>query len=233
MLTELIRESQRTALLRFFGKEEKEFKKTQWIMGALFGLVGIMLLLIVKKPTLAFIPFLTFFVGYKYPYFKLLSNKKSEDTLNSYLFPEFIQSFLALLPTSGNVYQTLKATIRYTKDPLRSKLIQLVEKIEEDNDRQYYLEFAEMVNTSEAFMVMDMIYQFSEYGVKKEALKELQSYIGEIHKNRVNEIIDRKMGQMEYIGFLPIFISILTVIVFAGALFWHYWQGVTSVAGGL
>lgn len=233
MLTELLREERLSDYLSFFEKDKKEFVKTRVIFGVLFALIGLILAYMISRPAGYALPLVLFVIGYKYPYYSIMSKKNKEDVLNSYLFPEFVQVFIALIPTSGNVYQTLLAVLPYTKDPLRKRLEALIEKLQEDNNREYYLEFADYINSSEAYMVMDMIYQFSEFGIKKESLKELQTYMDEIQKNRVEEIMDKKMASMEVYGNFPIFLPMITVGGFAVILFLHYFAGVTSSLGGM
>lgn len=228
MITELMREEMRDYILKYYGKDKKKFKQTRLIMGALFALVAAMFILYMQKYMFLFIVLVVFFVGYKYPYFTMYNQKQKDDYLNSYLFPEFLQSFIALIPTSANVYQTLIETVPYTRKPLQAQVELLIKNIEENNSRDHYLKFAEYVGSSEAYMIMDMIYQFSEFGIKKEAIKELEDYITEIQKNRVDALIEKKVGSMEFLGFLPIFISLITILGFAVAVMIHYLGGVTG-----
>lgn len=233
MLNELIKEERLSDLLYFFNQDRKQFKKTRLIFGVLFMLLGFIVFYLKSSLPYLIVPILGFVIGYKYPYYKLIAKKNREDVLNSYLFPEFIQSFIALIPTSGNVYQTLLATYPYTKDPLKSRLATLIEKIQKENKREYYLEFADFIGTSESYMVMDMIYQFSEFGIKKDSLKELQSYMAEIQKNRMNEIIEKKMRVMENYSLIPVFIPMMVVLGFAVVVMYHYWGQVSSIISGM
>lgn len=233
MITELIKEERLNDLLEFFAKDRKDFKKTRLIFGILFLILGFFIFFLHPKIPFLLIPLIGFAIGYKYPYYSLMSKKQRHDMLNSYLFPEFVQSFIALIPTSGNVYQTLLATYPYTKEPLKSRLATLIEKLQKENKREYYLEFADTLNSSEAYMVMDMIYQFSEYGVKKESLKELQNYMEEIHKNRIDEIINKKMAKMENLGYFPILITMIFVLGFTVIIFLHYWGQVSGSLSGI
>lgn len=228
MITELVREERIEEILSYYNKDRKGFFKIRLIYTILLTLIAAMFILYSQKYNLFYVPIIAMVVGYKMPYYSLLSKKSKDDYLNSYLFPELIENFMALIPSSGNVYQALVAVLPYSRGPLKERLGKLIEKIEEDNRREDYLEFANYVGTSEAYMVMDMIYQFSEFGIKKEALKELQDYIAEIQKNRVDELIEKKMGSMEGLGYIPIFISMFTIIGFAGVLFVYYMGGVTG-----
>ena len=188
--------------------------KVRIIYGLLFTLIGA--IVIYKLGNLLYfiaVPFL-FVLAFKYPYYNLVKNKKRIDNDNSYLFPDFLGSFIGLIPSSGNVYQTLVATLPYTKDPLRTGLEEMIAKIEDDNRRAHYMDFADYIGTSEAYMVMDMIYQFSEFGIKKEPLKELERFVMDLETNKQNEVIAKKMNDMEFLGFIPIFISMYLVMGF-------------------
>ncbi|MFZ7947183.1 MULTISPECIES: hypothetical protein [Bacillaceae] len=214
MFFELINESRLNEHLAYFKKEKKDFMKVRIIYGLLLTLIGAMV--IYRMGNLLYfiaVPFL-FVLAFKYPYYNLVKNKKRIDNDNSYLFPDFLGSFIGLIPSSGNVYQTLVATMPYTKDPLRTGLEELIAKIEDDNRREHYMDFADYIGTSEAYMVMDMIYQFSEFGIKKEPLKELERFVMDLEANKQNEVIAKKINDMEFLGFIPIFISMYLVIGF-------------------
>lgn len=214
--------------LKYFGKERKKFSQVRYLYGFLFFLMAAMVVLLFQH-YLSFValPLVTF-IGYKVPYIMLILSKRKSDLINSYLFPQFLQSFMALLSSSGNVYQTLVATIDYTSDPLQTELKKLVKKIERQNNRDDYLTFAEYVGNSEAYMIMDMIYQFSEFGVRKDSLDELERYILSLQENKMDELIARKMMEMDKLGFVPIFISLFLVGGFAVVLFLHYMKDVTE-----
>ncbi|MEG0258566.1 MAG: type II secretion system F family protein [Lysinibacillus sp.] len=228
MLKELLKEDLLSAHLKYFKKAKRSFIITRVLYGVittLFFLMGMMLLKnylwLVASPA-------AFYFGWKYAYLNLLLNKKNLDVKNAFLFPQFLQSFMALLSSSGNVYQALKESIHYTSDPLKYELEKLVQKIEKGNNRVDYLVFAEYVGSSEAYMIMNMIYQFSEQGVEKESLRELELYIHNLQENKVDELIQSKMVAIEKYGMIPIFISLVLVGGFAGVIFMHYMSDVTN-----
>jgi len=161
-------------------------------------------------------------IGWKFPYYNLLTLKAKYDKINAHLFSNFLTSFIALIPSSGNVYQTLIACVPYTKDPIRTKLEGLIVSIEQGNSRDGYLKFADYIGSSESYMIMDMIYQFSEFGMKKETLKELYEYVHDLQKNKIDELIEKKMVSMDMLGFMPIFISMFMVFGFAIVLIAHF-----------
>lgn len=213
--------------------DKKRFSRVRYVYGGILFLIFALGILLIKE----YLWFITlpvaFYLGYKIPFLNLIFSKRKNDLLNSYLFPQFLQSFLALLSSSGNVYQTLVETIKYTSDPLQTELKRLVENIEQGNRRDDYLAFANYIGTSEAYMIMDMIYQFSEYGVKKEALKELENYIYILHENKTDELIQRKMIEMDKYSYMPIFISLIVSFGFAAVIFFHYFKDITNAISGL
>lgn len=228
MITELLKETHLDTYLSYFRTEKKKFLLIRCIYGLiLFCFFALGILFIKEYLWLMSLPII-FYMGYKIPYLNLILNKKKSDLINSYLFPQFLGSFLALLSSSGNVYQTLVETVEYTDDPLRSELNNLIEKIEQGNNRDDYLAFADYIGTSEAYMIMDMIYQFSEYGVQKEAIQELENYIHTLQENKVDELIQQKMIQMDKYGYMPIFISLFLTLGFAAVIFFYFFQDITK-----
>ena len=218
MFFELLKEESRAYNLAYFQKDSKSFAKTRLLYGIGGLLIGTMLWWVMQSFSYLLAIPIGFIIGYKFPYYDVLVKKAAADKLNMYAFPEFLGSFIALIPSTGNVYQTLVAALPYTKEPLRSALQQLIENVWLDNKREHYMAFAEYVGTSEANMIMDTIYQFSEFGRKKESLQELSNFAQELEKNAQSEMITKKMNDMEYLGYLPIFLSILFILAFVGVM---------------
>ena len=73
---------------------------------------------------------------------------------------------------------------------------------------------------------MDIIYQFSEYGVKKDTLDNLKNYIQRLDENKVNELIDRKLLSAEKYGYVGIFIGMFFVLGYTGTIMAYYLQDV-------
>lgn len=226
MLIELIKEDYLDVYLEYLNRDKKKFRNVRFIFGGIMFLAFALGVLIMKKYMLFLGIPIAFLIGYKLPYLNLMMSKKQSDLMVSFMFPQFLQTFMALLSTSGNVYQTLKATLPYTSEPLKGRLKNLVAKIEDENNRDNYVEFAEFVGTSEAYMIMDMIYQFSEFGVRKEIINELKNYIQNLQENKVDELIERKMVAVEKYGFAPVFISLFMILGYAGVIFWYYMHDV-------
>lgn len=229
-MQDFLKETNLQAYLDYFNRERKAFTRVRFIMATLFALLYMMAIFLLQKNIFFLGMPVVAFIGYKVPYLKLLQQKKQSDLINSYLFPEFLDSFLACLASSSeNIYQALLATVPYTKGSLKKELKKLIKGIQQKNDRDDYLEFAEYMGTSEAYMVMDMIYQFSVFGVKKEALKELSEYIRHINENKVDELIQSKMEDMDKLAIGPMVILLLLIGGFAATVFLHfYFQNVVG-----
>lgn len=229
MLAELLKETNLEVYLRYFQRDAKPFKIIRIIYGLLFlmffatsALLFENYLLLIGSPIVAII-------GYKFPYLNLILRKEKQNLIVSFLFPEFLQSFMALLSSSGNVYQTLVASVPHVGEPIKSELEKLIRNIEKENKREYYLEFAEYIGTSEAYMILDLIYQFSEFGIKKDALQQIEQYIQSIVENKTEELIEKKMSVMDVLSFPPLLISLVLVFGFAVVLFLYYMQDVSDV----
>lgn len=235
MFTELIREEKRQQILDYFDKDPSSFRITRILYAIALALIATMGAFIGVRAGESVFLFLLVpmfgLVGWKLAYYNLLTLKAKYDKTNAHLFSSFLTSFIALIPSTGNVYQTLIACLPYTKEPLREKLEALILDIEDGNSRDGYLRFADYVGSGEAYMIMDMIYQFSEFGTKKETLKELHEYVHDLQKNKIDELIETKMLSMDMLGFMPIFISMFMVFGFAAVLVVHY--VLTDVVGAL
>lgn len=222
MLPELILETHKKSYLDYFSQDEKSFRISRILYAFIFMMVFAMFVYIMKNNLLFVASPVVILMGYKLPYFRLILQKKQRDLIVSFLFPEFLDSFAAVLTTSGNVYQALNGTLEYLKEPLKKEIETLIEKIEQGNDRQHYLDVADYVGTSEAYMIMGRIYQFSEYGIQLGALEELQDYIQNLNENKVNDLLEKKLGSMEIHGLTPVLISLFFLLGFAGVLVYYY-----------
>lgn len=233
MLTELLREEQLPYILAYYKKDQKHFTKSRKIGMLLYAFLALIVLLFFGKlVSMWYIVPLAALIGYKLPYIKLISKKNKDDHINAYLFPRFISSYIALIGSTQNPYDTLKLTVPYIKGELQDKVIQLIEGIDRDGSRDHFIAVADYVNTTEAYMVMDRLYTFQTHGVDEDALKELEQHIAEIQNNRMDDLIKVKMTRMESVGLMPLFISMVFVIGFAGILMIYYLQDVGSIMGG-
>lgn len=223
----LLLEKDLDVYLEYFNKKKKNYTILKWSLAVFVFLIYALGALFIKKYWLLILAPLFSFIAFRYPYFQMVMQKKRSDLLKSYLFPEFLRYFLSLIHTSGNVYLTLQATIPYLKEPLRSEVQKLVEKIEQKNDRKAYMEFADFIGNSEAQLIMGMIYEFTEIGIKQETLAELASYIDKLQENKINELIERKVRSMDIYSAPAIILGTFFILGFAGTILVYYWTGIS------
>ncbi|TES48807.1 flagellar assembly protein FlaJ [Halalkalibacterium halodurans] len=198
-MIKFILEKEKEDLFQVFKVNKAKFNGYRIVWACLFVLFALFSSYSFQNISLALIgvPLLGY-LGYKLPYVQLLMQKNRVDKIKSIIFPIFLRYFISLLETQGNVYQTLKATLKYVKHPLlHDELQKLVNAIEKKNDRNSYLDFAHYIGTPEAVNVMSIIYDFSEHGVNKKDLKELETIIYQLHFNKTNELIKYKVNAME------------------------------------
>lgn len=221
MYKELLLETMRKPYLELFQKDAKKFLTNRLVLGIVmaimvyfvfgedFGTVGKIVL------TSA-----SFIAGFKIPYWQLLVMKDNHEMMKTFLFPQFLRFFIALYSTHGNVYQTLIASAKYVDEPMQSRILEFIEDIGESNDYDHYVDFADYVGTNEAQVVMSIIYNFTERGVVKEELEELERASKKILANKFEEaVIIKARKQEEFINYV-VFLSIgyLLVFVFATIL---------------
>lgn len=226
MLTELITEENLDKNLSYFDREKKRFMIIRMVSALIYLMIAVAMVVVLKDYIYYVLIPIGGIIGYKMPYLSLLSKKSKNDLMNAHMFPNFLSSFLAFIPSSVNVYQTLVATVPDTKEPLRGALEDLITNIEDENRREDYLAFAEYVGTSESHMIMDMLYQFSEFGIKKESLKRLEGLIQDLEENKMNEMIDKKMMGMDHLAYTPLFISMFMLLGFTGVMLYHFYGNV-------
>lgn len=217
-MKELLFETNRELYYSHFHINANKFFYKRLLASLVFFLVYVILILRVGNLWwLLGIP-IVMIVGFKLPYLELISKKNKEDIIKQYEFPSFLRYFISLLSTHGNVYQTLKATIPYVHEPVKTELKRLVEKLEENkiNNRDAFMEFAESIGSSEAYMIMSMLYEFNEEGISKEDIKELENTVNNLQENKINELIEYKVNKMGKYADPVLVIGILYIILFTG-----------------
>src|SRR5690625_6104012 len=114
------------------------------------------------------------FRSYKIPYIDLIRKKRRDNIIKKFMFPTFLRYFISLLDTQGNVYQTLRATVPYLSEPIKTEVIKMLVKLKHQNvnNRDAFMNFVEYIGSSEAHMIMGMINEFNEEGINKEEVKE-------------------------------------------------------------
>ena len=161
------------------------------------------------------------FVGYKIPYYELMQKKSKEDIVRELMFPTFLRYFISLIGTKGNVYQTLKSIVPYMNDPFRTELIKLIKRLEDDRveNHQAYMAFADFVGSSDAYMIMGVINQFDEEGIKKKDLQELELLVKNLQENKVNEAIEMKVNALDKHADPILFYGLTYIIIFTLTVF--------------
>lgn len=198
-MNELIFEKDKNTYLNYFSIDEKKFKKRRVLLAILFTVFSVALYFILEMNLLLWISVAMPIVGYKYPYFEVLKNARQDAVIKEYAFPTFLRYFISLLPTQGNVYQTLIATEIYTPNPIKKELNKLIKKIEDNplESKDAYMDFSDYIGTAEAQMVMGMIHQFETIGIRKGDIEELESVINRIQENKTNALIERKLTSID------------------------------------
>lgn len=217
-MEKFISEKYRDDYLEYFGKNARKFLLQRVVFGLIMLIVVAAAGIMFGKLWIILVSPIGGFIGYKFPYIQLVKDKAHDDMLKSFIFPQFLRYFIALIGTQGNVYQTLVATVSYMGGEVGRKLEEFIAKIEIDNNHEYYTDFAEYIGTNESHMVMSMLYDFSEKGVVKEELEELERTIDKLNENKTNQMVQFKTDEQEKYMNTPIFSSIFFVMSFAAVI---------------
>ena len=114
MLVELILEKRKKEFLEFVHLTSKSFLQVRIIYGLLAAMVaGFGVWYFANESTTATIILVTLvglFVGFKYPYLQLMSQKKSVEEKVAMQFPDFLQAFTSLQPTKRVILYTLQSS---------------------------------------------------------------------------------------------------------------------------
>src|SRR5690625_3392127 len=117
----------------YFRLDRKKFMTRRFFIGLLLPVLFILIYMLVKNNILLYTLPLVAILGYKLPYIDLVRKKRKDDIIKQYLFPTFLRYFISLLDTQGNVYQTLRATVPYMSEPIKTEVIKMVVKLEQQN----------------------------------------------------------------------------------------------------
>lgn len=199
MYKELALETMRDTYLEMFHKEKGKFLMTRILLGIGLAILGYFITLSLGTALILNIVVSIVFavVGFKLPYMQLIVMKNNEDVVKSYMFPQFLRFFIGLYSTQGNVYQTLIETSKYVDEPLYTELMNFINDIGDENNYARYVEFADFIGTTDAQLVMSMIYNFSEKGAVQEELEELERASKKILENKFEEAVLYKAGKQE------------------------------------
>lgn len=197
MFKELLLETMRDTYLDLFEKNKNSFLMTRIVIALGLGVLGFLFTFDFSTTIQIVTAIVLAFGGFKLPYYQLLVTKSNEDVLKTFIFPQFLRFFIGLYATQGNVYLTLQATSQYVDEPLYTELMNFIDDIGEENDYARYVEFADFVGTTDAQLVMAMIYNFSEKGAVQEELDELERASKKILENKFEEAVLYKGGKQE------------------------------------
>lgn len=226
MLIEFLLERRKSEYLQFVNMTSKDLLRVRLLFVIMFLMMGMGLTMFILKDLNQLqqygIPVLAAFLGFKFPYFKLMKDKKAMEEKVAGLFPEFLQAFSTAELTNKIMFQTLKASVPFTPQPIKARLVHLLEQIDENGDkREYYMEFAQFINTPDAYIIMDQIYKFSVQGYKEETMEKLRNNILEIQKNNMEFVINKKTETMDSFGIIPLLATMIFIVIFAGTILIH------------
>lgn len=218
MFKELAFETMRNTYLEMFSRDKKQFLMIRLVLMALGLMVGIALWVAIGHPAMFLGVLVLGILGFKLPYLQLLMQKSNADVVKTFIFPQFLRYFIALYSTQGNVYQTLEETAKYMDEPIRSRLEKFIDQIGEENSYDYYVDFADYIGTPDAYLVMSMIYSFSENGAVKEELEELENSSRQISENKMKEMVRYKASEQEKYMNHEVILSIMFLLGFVGSV---------------
>lgn len=220
---EILFEKHKLMYLDFFSVSPKQFRNRRLMMGAILLLLGIALPVLTGSWLLAVLAPFLFLVGYKIPYQQLLAKKSESNILIEAGFPQFMRYFLVNVQAHGNVYRTFQSVVLYMNEPLKSRLVSLIQAMERGDDRRKeFMDFAQYIGTPEANMCMDMLHAFDKDGIRTGSLKEVESLVKEIDDNKTNNYIKHTVKRMEKPSSVLILGSLLFIIPFIATLYFHF-----------
>lgn len=225
-MLEVLMEKNKKMFLEFFRIEPKKFFMKRLLVASLFLITFIVLIYAFDEIKLLAVAPFVLLLGYKIPYMELISRKKRSDIIKQYMFPTFLRYFISLIDTQGNVYQTLKAVSKYIDDPIKTELDKLIKKLEENNvnNRDAFMEFAEYIGSSEAHMIMNMIFEFNESGINKNDLLELENTLVHLQENKTNELIEYKVNSLGKHANPVLVYSLSYIFAFTAIVFVSYFK---------
>lgn len=232
-ISELITEAHRDEYYRKLYIDTKKFKKQRLsalMLGVFVGIVsaiGLMYLfgvniLGIGTGILALIVF--GYAGWKYQYMQVIQLVKKQEGRLSLMFPEFLQTFIALLEAapSSSIVTVLETTIPYLKPPIKQQVVRLVSDIYRDgsneNVRASMLSFASYINNLEANRIMNLIYSMYVDGANSEMLKELDEKVKQLNENKVKAYVSKKANRLKGTAFPALVLGIFFVFGYIGII---------------
>lgn len=221
-MVEVLTEKNKEVFYDYFNINTKKFTRTRILLCVLFILLYSVFVNFIGLTDNGYwwligIP-ICGLIGYKMPYMELVSKRNKLVLTRQYMFPNFLRYFISLLSTEGNVYLTIKETLNYVDEPFRPIVEKLIKELDDPRIPNYeaFMNFAEEIDTSESIMIMNMINDFSEQGINKDEIKELEDTILRLQENKVNELIEYKVGKIHKYANPIVVLAIVYMIVFVG-----------------
>lgn len=227
---EIITESRRDEYFRklyidteLFKKQRIQYTLVGFIIGLSLGVAFYMALdsLIISVLMLLFTTVLGSYIGWKFMYMKLMSSNKAQESQMALMFPEFLQTFTALLyasPSSG-IVSVIESTIPYLRQPIRQQTVKLVNRMYQDgtnlNVRNAIMEFSAYIGTSEARRIMSLIYNMYVEGSNPKLLDELDEKVSALNENKVNEYVSFHGNALSNRSFWSIVLALMFILGFA------------------
>ncbi|PGT89975.1 hypothetical protein [Bacillus thuringiensis] len=232
MLKEIILEENREEYFRSLGINVRLFQR-QRVQGviafivlwfALFagqmylnGFTSMTLVVFISAPLFGYL-------GWKNQYIKMLQMYKKRKDKLSFMFPEFLTTFISLLgsQSGGNIIQTLRLTGDYVNEPLKAQLNILVESVTKNADPESaynaFMSFANFVGTKEASQVMMLIYEMYIHGTDEGALAELEEKIDRLNDNKLDELVIRKSSRLRSLSIPSLMLTTIFIFIWVGVV---------------
>lgn len=244
MMKELITESKREYYYTRLYIDEELFRKQRQQSALLWGAIGLLIALVLMiVGGLGILGFLLgilivvalTYIGYKIKYKELIDLANQQDSRVGLIFPEFLQVFIGMLEVnpSGGVYQALKLSIPYIKNPVKSRVIRLVFAISEDgstqNVRRALQEFGQYVGSVDAISVLDIVYTMYVDGVDPRTLDMAAQKIEELNRNTVDSYVEAKKYALQMKSLPALVLGVAFIFVFVAIVAIQYFLGAMSV----
>lgn len=227
---ELLIEKNHDLYIGYFKYDPKVFKRYRLKQAFLLMLaLGVCGLFTMQLSLMIILPIIGFIAGYKYPYHQMMTHKKRDEIMRGYMFPTYLKNFLNILETNGNVYQTFIESIKYTDEPLKSAVQEMVLAIEIDKTQRPFIEFANYVGSQEANQIMGVIYQFTTVGLDTAKLRKLNETVDKLQENKINEMISYKVTSLERFSNFPVIVTLLYTMSFVGTLLFLHFNNVMEM----
>lgn len=230
---EIITESNKRDYFNRLYIDTKLFKKqriTTALIGAIVGLVaGFGALFALEFGVAGFVAliglvFLGGYGGWKFKYIQLRGAVKEQNAQLDMMFPEFLQTFIALLEASptNNITSVLETSIPYLKQPVRQQVLKIVNRVYEngtdENVRDAMMTFAEYIGNVEATRIMDIINSMYVSGANPQVLKELDEKVQAMNANKVRTYVEKKSKGLQSLSMPSLVLGIVFVFGFLGVV---------------